>query len=238
MSLRRAVPLIAVLSGLILLSSCATKKYVRQEIATTQADLSKRIDDEASRRAELANQVGELSALNKKNASRIEEVQGNLNNAVKTLDPKIEDAKRTGIEAGDTARRALDASKQNAALFENRNNLQVISSHDILFKFGSAALDDQAKTQLADVGRLVAGNKNLLVELQGFTDSVGDVSYNIQLSNRRVENALRYLVSEAKVDLHRISSLGLGEANPVDDNKTSAGRAKNRRVTVTILGLK
>ncbi len=238
MLLRRAVPLIAVLSGLILLSSCATKKYVQQQVATTQADLSKRIDDESARRAELANQVGELSALNKKNAGRIEEVQGNLNNAVKTLDPKIEDAKRTGTEAGENAKEALDASKRNASLFENRNNLQVVGSHDILFKFGSAALSDEAKTQLADVGRLVAGNKDLVVELQGYTDSVGDPAYNVQLSNRRVENVLRYLVAEVKTDLRRISSIGLGEANPVEDNKTSEGRAKNRRVTVTVLGVK
>ncbi len=237
MLLRRAVPLIAVLSGLILLSSCATKKYVQQQVATTQADLSKRIDDESARRGELASQVGELSALNKKNAGRIEEVQGNLNNAVKTLDPKIEDAKRTGVEAGDAAKQAMDASKQNAALL-NRNNLRVVTSSDVLFKFNSAALDDEAKAKLADVGKLAAGDKNLLIELQGFTDSVGDVAYNVQLSNRRVDNVLRYLVSEVKVDLHRISSLGLGEANPVDDNKTREGRAKNRRVVVTVLGMK
>ena len=238
MSPRRAIAVITILSGLILLSSCATKKYVRQEVATTQAELSKRIDEEASRRADLGNQVGELSALNKKNAGRIEEVQGNLNNAVKTLDPKIEDAKRTGIEAGDAAKQAMEASKQNAATFENRNNLQAIASQDILFKFGSAALDDDANTRLAEIGKLVAGNKNLLVELQGYTDSVGDAVNNIQLSSKRVENVLRYLVSEQKIDLHRISSLGLGEANPVDDNKTKEGRAKNRRVTVTVLGLK
>ncbi len=237
MLLRRVVPLIAVLSGLILLSSCATKKYVQQQVGTTQADLSKRIDDESARRAELANQVGELSALNKKNAGRIEEVQGNLNNAVKTLDPKIEDAKRTGTEAGEAAKQAMDASKQNAALL-NRNNLRVVTSSDILFRFNSAALDDEAKAKLADVGKLATGDKNLLVELQGFTDSVGDPAYNIQLSERRVENVLRYLVSEVKVDLHRISSLGLGEASPVDDNKTREGRAKNRRVAVTVLGMK
>jgi outer membrane murein-binding lipoprotein Lpp len=103
MSPQRAVTLVAILSGLVLVSGCATKKYVRQEIATTQADLSKRIDEESSRRSDLANQVGELSALNKKNASRIEEVQGNLNNAVRTIDPKIEDAKKAGVDAGEAA---------------------------------------------------------------------------------------------------------------------------------------
>jgi len=238
MSPQRAVTLVAILSGLVLVSGCATKKYVRQEIATTQADLSKRIDEESSRRSDLANQVGELSALNKKNASRIEEVQGNLNNAVRTIDPKIEDAKKAGVDAGEAAKHAMEASKQNAAAFENRNNLQSIASREILFKFGSAEIDDDAKAQLAEIGALAAGNKGLLVELQGFTDSVGDDAYNVQLSEKRVENVLRHLVADQKIDLHRISSLGLGEANPVDDNKTKEGRAKNRRVIVTVLGLK
>ncbi len=73
-----------------------------------------------------------------------------------------------------------------------------------------------------------------MIELQGFTDSTGSESYNINLSQRRAENVLRYLVSK-NVPLFRVSIVGLGEANPVADNKTRAGRDQNRRVEVRIL---
>jgi outer membrane protein OmpA-like peptidoglycan-associated protein len=238
MALTRSASVIAASVALVLLCSCATKKYVRQEVATSQAQLSTRIDEEASRRTELANQVGELSSLNKKNTARIEQVQGNLDTAVKTMEPKIEDARNTGTTAGKTADEALSEAKQNATAFANRNDFQVLATQDVNFKFNSAVLDDEAKARLGEVAKVLSGNGNLVVELQGYTDNSGDAAYNLQLSDRRVDNVVRYLVGDLKVDLRRIARLGLGEANPADDNKTREGRAKNRRVTVTVLGPK
>jgi|PlaIllAssembly_1097288.scaffolds.fasta_scaffold154901_1 outer membrane protein OmpA-like peptidoglycan-associated protein len=238
MSLTRTTGVIAASIALVMLCSCATKKYVKQEVATTQAQLSTRIDEEAARRTELANQVGELTALNKKNTARIEQVQGNLDSAVKTIDPKIEDARNAGVAAGKSADAAMNEAKENAAAFANRNNFQVLATQDVYFKVNNADLDDEAKTRLGEVGKVLSGNNNLVVELQGYTDNSGDAAYNLQLSDRRVENVVRYLVGDLKVDLRRIARLGLGEANPADDNKTREGRAKNRRVTVMVLGPK
>ncbi len=238
MGMRRVLPVLTVTLGLVFLCSCATKKYVQQQVNTTQAELTKKIDEEANRRADLGNQVQELSSLNKQNTSRIEEVNTTLGGAVKALDPKVDDAKRTGTEAGETANTALGMSKENSTAILNRNNYQVIDSQAVLFKFGSVNLDDAGRQTLDSVAKTLSADKNLLVELQGYTDSVGDPQYNIQISNKRVDSVIRYLVGTAKVDLFRISSLGLGEANPVEDNKTRDGRAKNRRVAVRVLGTK
>jgi outer membrane protein OmpA-like peptidoglycan-associated protein len=235
---RRALSILLLAFALTFVCACATKKYVQQQVGTTKTELSTKIDEEASRRADLGNQLQELSSLNKRNTARIEEVNTNLGTAVKSLDPKIEDAKRTGTEARETATTALTASKENSAAFTNRNNYQPIETRDVLFKFGSAKLDDEGKQALDLVAKSVLGDKNLVLELQGYTDSVGDPEYNVQISNKRVDTVVRYLVGTAKVELHRIHALGLGEANPVDDNKTRAGRAKNRRVTVSVLGVK
>jgi OOP family OmpA-OmpF porin len=73
-----------------------------------------------------------------------------------------------------------------------------------------------------------------LVEIQGFTDSTGSENTNVALSQRRAENVLRYLVGKG-VPLHRISIIGLGEANPAADNTTRDGRAQNRRVEIRVL---
>ncbi len=238
MFVRRVVPILCLILGLAFLSACATKKYVKQEVSATQADLTKKIDAEASRRSELGNQVQELSSLNKRNSGRIDTVEGNLDKAVKTLDPKIDDAKKTGVEARETANVALNNSKENATAILNRNNYSIVSTDTVNFKSGSATLDEKAKATLEGVAKNVAGNKNLTVELQGFTDSVGDAASNLRLSDRRVESVIRYLVGDLKVDLYRISTVGLGEANPADSNKTRDGRAKNRRVDIRTLGVK
>jgi outer membrane protein OmpA-like peptidoglycan-associated protein len=235
---RRAVPILGLLLGLALLNGCATKKYVKQEVAATQADLSKKIDEEASRRVDLGNQVAELSSLNKKNSAHIDSVEGNLDKAVKTLDPKIDDAKKTGVEARETANVALGNTKENATAIQNRNNYAIVSTDAVYFKSASATLDEKGKATLENVAKTVIANKNLVLELQGFTDSVGDASYNLRLSEQRVESVLRYLVSNLKVDLYRVSKLGLGADNPADSNKTRDGRAKNRRVEVRVLGVK
>lgn len=235
---RRILSILFLTFALTFLSACATKKYVQQQVGTTRTELSTKIDEEASRRADLGNQLQELSALNKRNTARIEEVNTTLGTAVKSLDPKVEDARRTGTEARDTANTALSATKENSAAFANRNNYQPIESHDVLFKFNSSKLDDEGKQALDLLAKNVLADKNTVVELQGYTDSVGDPDYNVQISNKRVDTVVRYLVGTAKVELHRIHALGLGEANPADDNKTREGRAKNRRVTVSILGVK
>jgi outer membrane protein OmpA-like peptidoglycan-associated protein len=72
------------------------------------------------------------------------------------------------------------------------------------------------------------------VEIQGFTDSIGNEHYNLELSERRAESVLRYLVGK-NVPLYRISIVGLGKANPIADNKTPKGRDQNRRVEIRVL---
>ena len=238
MALTRPASVFAASIALVLLCSCATKKYVKQEVATTQAQLSTRIDEEAARRTELANQVGELSSLNKKNTARIEQVQGNLDSTTKAMEPKIDEARNAGATAGKEADAAMNEAKGTAAAFANRNNFQVLATQDVYFKVNNADLDDEAKARLGEVAKVLSGNSNLIVELQGYTDNTGDAAYNVRLSDHRVDNVVRYLVGDLKVDLRHITRLGLGEANPVDDNKTREGRAKNRRVTVTVLGPK
>ena len=234
----RAIKIISVAIACFLLPACATKKYVKQEVATTRTEMTTRIDQQASEQAKLNSQLQELSQLNKQNSGRIDKVQSDLGTAVSTLEPKIEDAKRTGTEAHGVADTALSSSKENAAAFASRNNYQVLDTKDVLFKSGSSTLDDAAKGTLSEISKTLAENKNLIVELLGYTDSVGDTGFNLRLSERRVDAVIRHLVEANKTELPRIHSLGLGESDPADSNSTRAGRAKNRRVTIIVLGLK
>ncbi|MFO7688389.1 MAG: OmpA family protein, partial [Desulfobacterales bacterium] len=72
--------------------------------------------------------------------------------------------------------------------------------------------------------------------LAGFTDNVGSEAYNLPLSKRRVESVANYL-QEQGVGMERMTLLWYGSTNPIADNGTPEGRAKNRRVEVAVGGM-
>jgi outer membrane protein OmpA-like peptidoglycan-associated protein len=105
----------------------------------------------------------------------------------------------------------------------------------VVFRAGSARLDDAAMKALDNIASQAAGTKSAyIVEIQGFASADGSVEQNLRLSEQRAEAALRYLVSK-DVPQFRISMLGLGEDKPVGDNATRDGRAGNRRVEVRLM---
>ena len=69
----------------------------------------------------------------------------------------------------------------------------------------------------------------------GHTDSIGTDAYNQRLSVRRAEAVKAYLVSKG-IEKNRVYTEGKGEKQPVADNKTAEGRAKNRRVEIEVVG--
>jgi len=73
-----------------------------------------------------------------------------------------------------------------------------------------------------------------LVEIAGHTDSVGDVDYNVKLSKRRASSVKQYLIKKG-IDPSKVVTKGYGLTEPVADNETEEGRAKNRRVELIIL---
>ena len=105
----------------------------------------------------------------------------------------------------------------------------------MLFRSNKSALKPEAKAKLDD---LVAKTKGVNLEViiaVGHTDSVGSDAYNQKLSVRRAEAVKEYLVSKG-LEKNRVYTEGKGEKQPVADNKTKEGRAKNRRVEIEVVG--
>jgi len=108
-----------------------------------------------------------------------------------------------------------------------------IAAQNIFFVTASSKLLAKSFPKLNDVVTILKENPSFKVQIDGHTDSQGKDEYNQGLSNDRAASVKAYLVSKG-IDESRLSSTGYGETTPVADNKTAAGRAKNRRVEMTL----
>lgn len=106
---------------------------------------------------------------------------------------------------------------------------------DTFFDFDKFALKPAGKARLEDLVSKLTGTDIEVVVATGHTDSVGTDAYNQKLSMRRANAVKAFLVSKG-IPADRIFTEGKGESKPVASNKTSEGRAKNRRVDVEVVG--
>jgi OOP family OmpA-OmpF porin len=109
-----------------------------------------------------------------------------------------------------------------------------ITLEGVTFDFNSANLSAGSLNILDDVATGLKTHPRLKVELQGHTDSKGADAYNLALSQKRADAVRAYLLKSG-VPAAQITSKGYGESQPIADNKTDAGRAKNRRVVMYVL---
>ena len=112
---------------------------------------------------------------------------------------------------------------------------KVTFAADAFFDFDKSVLKPEGKAKLDDLtGKLKDITLEVIIAV-GHTDSVGSDAYNQKLSVKRSEAVKAYLVSKG-IEANRVYTEGKGEKQPTADNKTSEGRAKNRRVEIEVVG--
>jgi OmpA-OmpF porin, OOP family len=112
---------------------------------------------------------------------------------------------------------------------------KVTFAADVLFDFDKAVIKPEGKSKLDDISNKAKGVNLEVVIAIGHADSVGSDAYNQRLSLRRAESVKAYLVSKG-IEANRVYTEGKGEKQPVAENKTADGRAKNRRVEIEVIG--
>jgi outer membrane protein OmpA-like peptidoglycan-associated protein len=217
--------LIVLLAGsMVATVGCSSKNYVRQE--TTP----------------LINKTNELDDMTAKNSKDIKDVDARAQAGIQEVQTKAaavdEKAMAAGKQAGDAQVSADNAVHRVDSLSNtvaNLDNYRVVTETAVHFGFNKDGLTKQAKDALDQLATDVPNTKGYIITVEGGTDSVGPSDYNYDLSERRADAVIQYLASAHSIPAYKIYLIGLGKDKPVESNKTSDGRAKNRRVDVRLM---
>ena len=111
----------------------------------------------------------------------------------------------------------------------------VVNMADVLFETGKYALSADAQLKLAKLSGIIQAHPGLNLAIEGYTDTTGTADFNMKLSQQRADTVRTFLITQG-LSADTITSKGMGEASPVADNSTAAGRKLNRRVEIIVFG--
>ena len=201
----------------------ATEKAAADMATATaaQKDLSDKVEKLEAEKAELVSAKEDLS-------KAVEAKSGELAQLKGTYD-KLEEKMKDEIAKGDIS------------LSQDGGHLRVGLVDKILFDSGEAAISKRGEEVLARVGAVLATIDDKQIQVSGHTDKTpisdklaGQFPSNWELSTARATNVVRFLSEKASVPPQRLVASGYAEYHPIANNKTSAGRARNRRIEILL----
>jgi outer membrane protein OmpA-like peptidoglycan-associated protein len=213
----------------VLLSACATKGFVREQVGSSESKLAQRVDGTDAKLRETSDRTAS-------NTQAIESTGQRLTG----LDAKVGEVGTLAADAKKDAAAVAQAQKDSESVFNqrfaNRNKYGQVQTKSIYFDFNKADLKDEGINELRDVANALKADPNAVLELQGFADARGTDKYNYQLTRDRVDAVVRYLVMREGVDLRRIAAVGMGKATLGAGEKPDKDTyAKSRRVEMRLL---
>jgi chemotaxis protein MotB len=133
-----------------------------------------------------------------------------------------------------------DLESKDVTISKLQGKLTVTILDRVMFDSGEAVLKPDGATVMQKIAALLAAHPNLKIHVIGHTDNVpirpgAKFASNWELSAARALAAVHFLTEKAGIDPRRVGAVGYGEFRPIADNSTPDGRAKNRRIAVTIL---
>jgi outer membrane protein OmpA-like peptidoglycan-associated protein len=221
----------------------------KTDLAVADAAFTRRDEQSIAQPAYMAAQNARLAQLKgaaKADDARVAAGQGERDRIVLAARTnQVDSANRAANAANrakDDANRATDQATENAARLQAEVDALkakptdrglVLTLGDVLFETGSSTLSPGAGRNLDRLVQFLTDHPERLVQIDGFTDSIGTDSFNQDLSQHRAD-AVRYQLVSRGISSTRIATQGYGKAYPVASNSESSGRQLNRRVEVVI----
>jgi len=202
---------VLLLAVLIAGPACATKGFVRQEVAT----LDEKVEGVEASVEESQKRIKEHDERLVSLGSLITQQESALTEHKADTDSRINEVKKLA---------------RGKLLFQ-----ETLRNDEAKFKFNSYELGDEAKVALEGfVQMLISEDKGIYLEIQGHTDSTGSAEWNLVLGKKRAEAVMEYLHKKYNIPLHRMEVISYGSDQPVADNASRDGRAQNRRVVILV----
>jgi outer membrane protein OmpA-like peptidoglycan-associated protein len=220
----------------VLLSACATKGFVREQMGATETRIVQRVDTTESKLRETSDRTSSNTQAIEAASQRLTGLDGR----VSEVNALAGDAKTLAGDAKKDAAQVAAAQRDSEATFtqrlRDRNKYAAVDTKVVLFDFNKADLKDEGMSELEEIAKALKADPNGVVELQGFADPRGTDKYNYQLTRDRVDAVVRYLVQRHNIDLRRIHAVGMGKVQLAAGEKgTRDTFAKARRVEIRIL---
>jgi outer membrane protein OmpA-like peptidoglycan-associated protein len=215
---------VLVVGAMALTAGCATKTYVKQQ--TTP----------------VINKIDQLDEQTAQTTHGIHDTDQRAQQGIQGVEAHAAAADQKALAAGqqaDQAQQLASATSNGVNDLTNRvvnfDNYHPVTEAAVHFGFDKASLTAKDKAQLDEIGAQIPNIKGYIVQIEGRTDSVGDPTYNYELSQRRAAAVTQYLASKYNVPAHKVFIIGLGKDAPVEKNTSAQGRAENRRVDVRLM---
>ncbi len=218
------------LSAAVLVTGCATKNYVRQNVQPVDA----KVDKVTAQSDKQGTEIEQTQKDVQQNATKINAVDETATAADKRAGDAMNKANQADQKADQDAQQitAVRQSLQNTVA--NLDNYKVTDQTTLLFGLNQAKLTPEDKQKLDMLTASTGSLKRYFIAVEGYTDKTGAADYNLELSKRRADAVVQYLAGQKDVDFNHIHEIGLGDQKPADSDKGREARAKNRRVEVQI----
>jgi chemotaxis protein MotB len=234
--------LLTLATGVILMAttSCGTGKKLKASTAQNDS-LRTVISDQNTKLSGYENDINQLNQKNAATAKSVEDCNKEkeaISKRADELNKTLTDQKNSMEQIRKQAAEALNKFQGSGVEVTTKDGLVYISMQDkLLFNSGSAQLGKEGKEALSIVGQVLNSNPGVKVTVVGNTDSI-DIKKaykdNWSLSTERANSIVRILRDSYEVDPARLTASGRSKYDPVEDNMSPEGRAKNRRTDIIL----
>ncbi len=229
-----------ILASTLLCGGCATKKYVQNTTAPIQAkvdQVGQQTTQNGQQIEDTRNEVKQVDDKATRGISAAQERAASADQHAAAADQHAAAADQHAATADQHAGDAMNRANQVLAgmrnVVANIDDYKLQNSVSVQFGLAKFALSSEAQSELDKFAEGIKSSKRFQIAVEGFTDSTGPKDYNEELSRKRANAVVEYLVAKHDIPVYLIHVVGLGDSKPVDEGKTAAARAKNRRVEVT-----